>query len=435
MTRAVTVVISDLHVGGGGADPGDDHVFDRHQLVGLLERLAILADEAHAPLELVINGDFLEFAQVAPEVYTLGSADCWCSEDESLAKLRVILEGHPEIFDALRRFRSAYRAVTLVPGNHDVDLYWEPVRGELQDRAAVNFAVGQETLRRHRGRVVIEHGHMQDPANRFMNWPAPFVAGPGGELRLEMCPGTLFMVKFINELEHQYPFADNIKPITAFARFVLGEGRKAWWPIAWRLIRLAARHPVVTAGERTDPDDVLDLPARMASAFESSPDFRRDFVALHERVGGAGGAAGARARFASDEALGAFIELLVARVPSTGWMGVLERALPQTAGIARSGMRHEKELLAERAVELLGTGADVVVFGHTHQPDRWVARGKAYFNPGSWTRYVELDQMPTLTLDALRDQTRFPYALNYVWIEETDAGHLDARLECFERSP
>ncbi len=63
MSHAVTVVISDLHLGGGAADPGDDHVYDKQQVVRFLQRLSGMTT---APVELVINGDFLEFSQVAP---------------------------------------------------------------------------------------------------------------------------------------------------------------------------------------------------------------------------------------------------------------------------------------------------------------------------------------------------------------------------------
>jgi len=38
--KPVIVIVSDLHVGGGAADPGDDHVYDHQQFVMLLEKMA-----------------------------------------------------------------------------------------------------------------------------------------------------------------------------------------------------------------------------------------------------------------------------------------------------------------------------------------------------------------------------------------------------------
>jgi len=55
-----------------------------------------------------------------------------------------------------------------------------------------------------------------------------------------MCPGTLFMVKFVNWLEQEYPFADHLKPVTALSRI-----REPPRPGGSRLDThgFAARHP------------------------------------------------------------------------------------------------------------------------------------------------------------------------------------------------
>ena len=37
--KPVVIVISDLHLGGGAADKGDDHVFDQQQLAGFIDTL------------------------------------------------------------------------------------------------------------------------------------------------------------------------------------------------------------------------------------------------------------------------------------------------------------------------------------------------------------------------------------------------------------
>ena len=51
--------------------------------------------------------------------------------------------------------------------------------------------------------------------------------------------------------------------------------------------------------------------------------------------------------------------------------------------------------------------AEVVVLGHTHCPDDWCwseLPGKRYFNPGSWTRYAEIDRQARLSLAELKDE-------------------------------
>src|SRR4051812_42515828 len=99
--KPVTIIISDLHVGGGASDPGDDHVYDGAQLKHFIDGLSASAEGRNGDIELIFNGDFLEFAQVEPDVYSLISKDFWCSQTESLRKLAAMLEGHRDIFAAL----------------------------------------------------------------------------------------------------------------------------------------------------------------------------------------------------------------------------------------------------------------------------------------------------------------------------------------------
>lgn len=72
--KPVVIVISDLHLGGGSADPGDDHVFDQQQLAGFIDTLRTSGDGQQGRIELYINGDFLEFAQVGQHLYKIGRA-------------------------------------------------------------------------------------------------------------------------------------------------------------------------------------------------------------------------------------------------------------------------------------------------------------------------------------------------------------------------
>jgi UDP-2,3-diacylglucosamine pyrophosphatase LpxH len=187
-------------LGGGYKDPGDDHVYDNHQLRNFINEQAQSSEGQRGEIELIINGDFLEFAQVEPQVYQLGSAKYWCSEEESLLKLRSILNGHEDIFKALKAFRKLDNKVTMAAGNHDVDLYWPQVQHELRELAGdIAFETGNIWYSRYDGRLLISHGHMLDPANKFERWSNPIIPNAEGTTaRLEMCPGTLFMVKFVN---------------------------------------------------------------------------------------------------------------------------------------------------------------------------------------------------------------------------------------------
>ena len=265
--KPVVIVISDLHLGGGSADPGDDHVFDQQKLAGFIDTLWASDDGQAGRIELYINGDFLEFAQVGQHLYTLRSADAWCSEGESRAKLKLILDGHPEVFRALKAFSAAGNRVTLAAGNHDVDLFWEGVQADLRAAAGpIDFVLGADWTSRFDGRLRIAHGHQHDLANQFRHWAHPFVSGPDGQKRLEMCPGTLFMVKFVNWLEGNYPFADNIKPVSALWRILARENTLGLASIGWMLARFAARHPGVTMGGKAE---ATSLPQQLVATMRA----------------------------------------------------------------------------------------------------------------------------------------------------------------------
>ena len=63
---------------------------------------------------------------------------------------------------------------------------------------------------------------------------------------------------------------------------------------------------------------------------------------------------------------------------------------------------------------MLTENVDIVVYGHTHQADKADFKVKKYFNPGSWTRYVNIKNIDSLTLKDLANESDFPYQLNYI---------------------
>jgi UDP-2,3-diacylglucosamine pyrophosphatase LpxH len=452
--KPVTLVVSDLHVGGGAQDPGDDHVYQNDQFRRFVEETANSDDGRAGRVELFINGDFLEFAQVRPDIYTLGSADYWCSEAESVEKLRAILGGHADIFAALKAFGDRGNQVTLGAGNHDVDLYWGDVQKMIGEAAGgVRFETGQDVSTRHGGRLVIGHGHMIDPANSFKNWADPFVVrkGRGGadELRLEMCPGTLFMVKFVNGLEDRYKFSDNMKPITALARLLYKEQRWGLAVAAWSFLSFVARHPTVAlSADDQKLVGMTSVGSRVAEELAVNPEFlARVGDAYRELVDASAGDAEVAAALGTEEAVNAFVNRLIVEgfgpdrfvqlfnVSAGGTLGVGGGG--EHLSIIRAGMAHDKEELRQEAERRLAEpGVEVVVFGHTHQPDEWRGLGGGteggYFNPGSWTRYVDVTDMADLKLDDLKREEDFPYQLNYVRVEEGASGSLRAEMKCFE---
>jgi UDP-2,3-diacylglucosamine pyrophosphatase LpxH len=451
--KPITIIVSDLHLGGGKNDPGDDHVYQEREFANFLEKE--IPESQKGSVELFINGDFLEFAQVLPDVYGLGSDKYWCSENESVSKVDEIICGHREIFEALMEFKKRGNIITMAAGNHDVDLWWPEVQKRIIAKVGeIQFALGEEWYNRYENRLLISHGHMIDPANKFKHWDNPILQVKGGPPRLEMCPGTLFMVKFLNGLEKNYPFADNLKPLMMLARLLYTERRPDFKAAVWTLLKLAGENPVSFLGT-ADEEAItsLEIGEDVLSEVDLNDSFAQEIADLYHELGRPqANIEMVRKDLRAEEDVYNFLKQLILRVSPERWEHLFDNVEGLNLGIdgtnqseadgengdeavilssIRSGMANEKEALREDAEYLFeGSAAEVVVCGHTHQPDEW--RGSngtwdgGYFNPGSWTRYVDASKAAKLTLKDLQNEADFPYELNYVRVEEGSTGRLRA---------
>lgn len=441
--KRVTLIISDLHM--GDRKPGDDFVYDKGQFVKFLRNQAATPEGTKGEIELIINGDFLEFVQVNPQAYTLNSKEYWCSEAESLAKLDCIVNGHKDVFDALKKFqgdREGGNRVTLFAGNHDVDLYWDDVQKALRKEAGnLNIELKHIWYQRYGGRLWISHGHLFpsiDPANGFKHWEDDARRQPDEDRkpkRLEMCPGTLFVVKFVNLLEAEYPFADNLHPETALAGILWREDAWGLKTVAWMLTRFALRYPKeMLSSDEASPD----IGVQVREAIFYDPKIRETVAALYRDLLGRPDmtAERVRATLTTDDALAEFVEQLMGSgAPWQDWVKVLNQARPGTLSvdgssggtlaIRRAGAIDVRKECIEQARRTWKAGAQIAVLGHTHLPQCVEAAEGRYYNPGSWTRYIEADKVETLTLEKLRREEDYPYALNCVRIVDTgvDALH------------
>ena len=133
---------------------------------------------------------------------------------------------------------------------------------------------------------------------------------------------------------------------------------------------------------------------------------------------------------------------LLGRIDTPTWHGLFELADSGVvlgddritlSAIYRAGNIDGKEELRKAARKRVRLkNASVVVMGHTHQPDEVEEDGYLYFNPGCWTRYLELEPGRRVTLDELKDETKYPYVLNVVRVEPS-GGKLHARMVCVDR--
>ena len=184
------LVLSDVHLGADlvsyappGITPPRTKEVDE-DLVRLLEHYRT-RPPPRGRWRLVVAGDLIDLigmvlppenvaTEATPEerAHGLGNA-----EDHAALKVRAVAERHHEVFATLARFVAHGHALTIIRGNHDLELHWEGAQRELVealvaharvlpgfDRKAFVHRIDFSPWFFHReGVVYIEHGHQYDP--------------------------------------------------------------------------------------------------------------------------------------------------------------------------------------------------------------------------------------------------------------------------------
>lgn len=450
MLKPVLAVISDVHVGAGALDDCDAEL--ENCLVEFLHELA----RRESAVELVINGDFLDFVQAEPwqgraleSVSAEGVPLCF-TQEQSVKKLEQICCQHKPVFKALEAFLAAKpdNKVTILPGNHDADFFWTDVRalfvenvcggrGEVASRLQFHL----EQIYRPPGfpEVWIEHGHQYDPLNAFFvkgepHWHPdlpPIFRDVEGQQRLYECTGTRFLIKFLNHLDAEYPFVDNVKPFSRFiaifgaSTFVRGYGPLKAAVAVVAMLRYLSGTLVHRPGELlkagleayADPRELLS-----AAVEEMSDEERKAFTQELRRRG-----------FEINRHLKMYVanreraELLLTFLAEN--LDILDGLQGERAAslLGTSGGRHTlalasgfsvdetAELKAAAEGKLREGGAGAVIMGHTHEPVNFPP-GPRYINTGSWTRYYRFaDEERLRPWSFLKSSSyeTFPYQLNY----------------------
>jgi UDP-2,3-diacylglucosamine pyrophosphatase LpxH len=213
------IVVSDLHLGKGRTEASGDsnsleEFFYGDKLVEFIHyhSSGLFRD---SEVELIINGDFLNFLQVDYRGHFLTVL----TEDVCLEVLQSIVDGHRAVFKALGEFaRMPDRYVTYVIGNHDQPMMWPACREYLD--SVLGASVRYKNLVYFFDGVHIEHGHMQEAANRVdprrfflkKDLPAPILNLPFG---------SHFFIDLVLKIKHQYPFVDKIRPFSKMVRWAL----------------------------------------------------------------------------------------------------------------------------------------------------------------------------------------------------------------------
>lgn len=217
--KRVKVVISDLLLGKGknlpegGTNPLEEFYFDE-KFREFLHFYSTGEFEKY-DVELILNGDFLDFLQVDYKGHFLTVI----TESVSLQKLKDIIAGHPIVFEAMKTFAQLEgKSISYIVGNHDQGMLWPAARDYLD--SVLKTQVRFKNLFYSFDGIHIEHGHMHEAANRFepkkfflkKNLPEPI---------LNMPFGSHFFIDFVLKLKSKYPKIDKVRPFGKMLRWAL----------------------------------------------------------------------------------------------------------------------------------------------------------------------------------------------------------------------
>jgi UDP-2,3-diacylglucosamine pyrophosphatase LpxH len=378
------IVVSDFHLGAGpldiGENPLEDFIADE-AFAHFLEALRAESNRDNKEVELIINGDFFEFLQVPavdefdPQRTYPPEAYYDSSQAASIKRLDLIAAGHPIVFGALADFiqvESPRRRMTLIKGNHDVNLFWPGVKQRLRE---VLGATGQRAsmllfAERYVSRegIYIEHGHQYaERLSRWDNFDDP--RDQNNHDQLFYPPGSRLVIDFFNSVERDRAWADSLKPLTALAWYSL-----QWdFPFAAQMLLMLAKHiPANVVSAENEANNSLGTLCRqlgdaaacqeLSDRYHTCLDFRRDF---HMRIG----------------------QLLVpAASPPGMFVWPMPPADESGMEIARTEIEEIQASMRRVAVRVAASeGAHVIVFGHTHRPCiESLEDGTTLVNCGSW---------------------------------------------------
>ncbi len=402
-----------------------------------------------ADIELVINGDFVDFLAEP------GADGEWrpfiADAREAAVAMRAIVARDQALFDALRDLLAAGHRLTLLLGNHDVELAFPAVRQVLRDATGATdarrfvFLYDGEAYRV--GDALIEHGNRYDGFN-VVDHDAVRAArslqsrDQVVDVEVPPPPGSRIVAEVMNPIKREYPFVDLLKPETEAVLPLLLALEPGFRSHVTRIARFkaeaVARDPKAPARPRFDAN-VSDDSGLGQGAFDGGGAARPadPLAAVLARALPSGKAdrflddLEPEDRFSADVSAGGAARMLglawIARGPD-GFGRRLDNLLTALRALAddHSFDRDVEGQVAyiEAAEDLAGGAIRHVVMGHTHLAKRvQLTSGGYYLNSGTWADLIRVPETITRgPVDAAREAL-------WGFATELASGQLDAWIE------
>ncbi len=352
------------------------------------ERLSKLL-ALHAGHEIVLAGDIFNLSLDVP------------SRDPA-ESVQSIVAQYPELVRALATHLKAGHAVTLIGGNHDAGVVAPETRKRLLSLCELSDArLSIEPWFIRRGSVHVEHGHVYDPDNApahpLAAW-SPETEPLGISLtRRFLSPHDAFAFAHAHHttplqgLKRAFEAFGSRAPLMVMHYFATSSRLAAEAAVPERLAAEKARGAAAVAGfaERAGLPDSKVQALLAALPRPTHETFRDTFFRLYfDRVLATLGVAGGVARVL----LGGLTGGAVGGALALSSALYLRRSLEQ--GVDRYSSLPVKRLYAGAELVRRVTGAETVIFGHTHCEDE----AEGYVNSASFT-YTGRRGAPYLHVD------------------------------------
>jgi UDP-2,3-diacylglucosamine pyrophosphatase LpxH len=385
-----TIIISDLHMSSG--DP-EIEAFRADQEERLAQMLAHYSAGRYRdePVELIINGDWLDFLFSPPFLAHLR----YTTPAIALQKLAAIVPAHQRAFAALRAFlRVPNKRVTVLPGNHDIELRFAAVQaavvqaifGAAPPPVARNLRFWWQRVYQPYPDVYIEHGNAYDVYNSVPWLYAIPDRGPDPQ-QLQLPFGSVFVERIYIRLKEHFPYLDRLDPPLSHAHFlalllVLDK------PLVIELLPILATLHAHPHRDARTPDTPLPPQHPLTTILPHLPEqpAHHTFVAALTEI--------RRLRREAHEYAGQPPPPPQAHEQDLSvWIDILS-GHPVMA-LQRLFARGDDQLsrqVAAGAREVFATQSDLrwVIMGHTHQVWRAETAAQTYLNTGTWGTRIRL---------------------------------------------
>lgn len=416
-------VISDLHLGGReGAQGGRGFQMMTHPK-RLAEFIDAIQPSSSTTKELVIAGDFVDF--LAQETQTPGVWTPIIKDPVSAAAhLEQIAQrsSFSVVFEALAAFLARKHRLTIMLGNHDVELSYPHVRSTLakalKKEPGHDFSFIYDGEAYSLGDALIEHGNRYDPFNVVdhdkLRRVRSLQSRGQEQSREDVFPapaGSQMVAAVMNPIKSKYAFVDLLKPENESVIPILLALEPDYTDRITQVARIllpATRHglkeddlPVLLSdasaeGGATPLDREQPLEATLAGAMGMA-EAKRFLAAIPEarRTQDAEVTVSDASAFSAVKQLASLVRIaqedegqLESRLPA---LRRALRVLQSDRSFERGHETDAKYLKAAKAISARGRFR-YVLFGHTHLAREIPHEHGVYLNTGTWADLMRVPQ-------------------------------------------